>query len=71
MTTTLPDEFVCMNIQVDPLLLGSGPENADIRLVPNIPNQARKHIIGQDISHQLVDKVVIVCPIAVVSRPYS
>jgi hypothetical protein len=33
----LPEKFVCKDIQINPLLERSVPENTNIRLIPNIP----------------------------------
>jgi hypothetical protein len=55
-----PKDLVSANVQVNPLLLVAHPEDADIWLVPNVPNESLEGMIGLEICHQSSHEEVIV-----------
>lgn len=59
------------DIQVNPLLHTplTLPKYADIRLIPYLVNCAVNGVVSIEIIQQLADKIFVVIPFAVVSRP--
>lgn len=59
------------DIEVNPLLHTpfTFPKYTDIRLIPYFVNCAVNGVIGVEIIQQLADKIIVVIPLAIVSRP--
>lgn len=63
-----PQPLVSPSVELQPLCPIPIPEPS-IRFVPDIPYQSLNHVVRLDITDQLVQKRIVVCPIAVIPRP--